>query len=233
MVSVEKAVIARLSKGNAVFEILVDADKALEMKKGREYSMENVLAVNGIFKDAKKGERASDHDLEKSFSTRDIFKVAAEIIRSGQIQLTTGQRNRMFEEKKKEIADIISKQGIDPKTKLPHPATRIINAMDQVHVNIDPFRPAKEQIEGIVSKLQEIMPIRIEKIEIAVKIPVTFAGRASHALRTMAHMKSEEWRSDYWFALIEIPAGMQAAIYEKLNDLTSGNVEVKVVKRDV
>ena len=132
MVSVEKAVIARLHKKGVNFEILVDPDKSLEMKRGGAVAVEDVLAAQEIFKDAHKGERASAQDLEDCFSTADIMKVAEAIVKHGVIQLTTEQKHHMIEEKRKQIADIISKQGIDPKTKTPHPPQRILNAMDQV-----------------------------------------------------------------------------------------------------
>ena len=45
MVSVEKAVIARLHKKGVNFEILVDPDKSLEMKRGGEVPIEDVLAA--------------------------------------------------------------------------------------------------------------------------------------------------------------------------------------------
>ena len=56
-----------------------------------------------------------------------------------------------------------------------------------------------------------------------------FAGKASSIIRNIAPVKKEEWKSDAWVAILEIPAGMQSVIYEKLNDLTSGQVEVKVI----
>jgi ribosome maturation protein SDO1 len=231
MVSLDKAVIARLSRSGEEFEIFVDSEKALGFKKGREYSMENLLAANGIFKDAKKGDRASSSELEKAFGTTDIFEVAKVIIMEGEVQLTTEQRRKHVEEKKLQIADIISKQGINPQTKLPHPAKRILNAMDEAHVSIDPFKPADEQVKAVLEAIREIVPISFETIEIAVKIPVDHAGRASSTMHSIAPVKSEEWKSDAWYAVIEIPAGRQNEIYEKLNDLTSGNVEVKVISR--
>ena len=153
------------------------------------------------------------------------------IIKQGDLQLTTEQKRKLVEEKKKQIADLISKHGIDPKTKLPHPPTRILNAMEQAHANIDPIKPAKDQMEGVLTKIQGIIPISIERVEIAIKIPIKYAGKASSLLRNMAPVKSEEWGAQYWFALIEIPAGMQSDIYDKLNELTAGEVEVKIVKR--
>ena len=49
-------------------------------------------------------------------------------------------------------------------------------------------------------------------------------------MRKIAPVKSEEWKNDAWIAVLEIPAGMQADIYESLNKLTAGRVEVKIVK---
>ena len=230
MVSVEDAVIARISKSGEHFEIMVDPDKALEFKKSREGSIEDILAFPEIFKDSKKGEKHSSEDLQKAFGTTDVFEVAKKIILEGEIQLTTEQRNRFIEEKKKEIANIISRQGIDPKTKLPHPSNRILNAMSEAHVVVNPFRPAKEQVKGVLEKIQEILPISLERVEIAIKVPVEFAGKANSIVREITDVKKEEWTSSYWIALVEIPAGIQGDIYDKLNKLTSGKVEVKIVK---
>ncbi len=230
MVSVEDAVIARISKEGLEFEILVDPDKALEFKRGKEMNVEEILAVPEIFKDGKKGERANSEDLHKAFGTTDVFEIAKRIIREGEIQLTTEQRNRFIEEKKKEIANIISRQGIDPKTKLPHPVTRILNAMEEAHVVIDPFKPAKDQVKGVLERIQEILPISLERIEIAIRIPIEYAGKANSIVREITEVKKEEWTSNAWIAVIEIPAGIQSDIYDRLNKLTGGKVEVRILK---
>jgi len=228
MVTIEEAVIARIVRGHKEFEILVDPDSALKLKKGIPVSIEDVVAIVEVFRDAKKGERAAESDLMEHFGTTDKLKICKIIIKNGELQLTTEQKRKMLEEKKKEIAEIISRQGINPQTNLPHPPARIINAMEQAHVNIDPFRPAKEQIEGVIKKIQEIIPISLERVEIEIRIPLQYAGSASSHIRSFAPIKKEEWRSDAWYAVMEIPAGMQGDILDKLNTLTSGNVDVKV-----
>jgi ribosome maturation protein SDO1 len=231
MVSVEKAVIARLTKGGADFEILVDSVKALEFRQGKPHGMEGILAVNDVFKDARKGERVSPSDLEKAFGTADVLQVAATIIREGQLQLTTEQRRDMVDEKRKQIADIISKQGINPQTKLPNPPNRILNAMEQAKVTVDPFRPAEEQVNGVVDQIQSVIPIGFERVEVTIRIPVQYAGKAGALVRRMAPIKKEEWKSDVWVAVVEIPAGMQSDIYDKLNKVAGGQVDIKVTKR--
>ncbi len=229
MISVEDATIARLSRDGHSFEILVDPDLALRFSKGENVSIEDTLASREIFSDARKGERAAEDDLKKVFHTTDISTVASSIIKHGNLQLTTEQRRRFVAEKRLQIANIISKQGMDPKTKLPHPPNRIMNAMEQAKVNVDPFKPANEQVNDVLSKIQAVIPISLERIEIAIRVPIEYAGKASSNIRKIAPVKSEEWKSDAWMAVIEIPAGMQADIYDSLNKLTSGKVEVKIV----
>jgi ribosome maturation protein SDO1 len=231
MVSIEDAVIARIEKRGLHFEVMVDCELALDYKKGRNVSLENVLAVREVFKDSKKGERASEEDLQKGFGSLDVLKIAEEIVKHGEVQITTEHRKILVEEKRKQIADIISKQGVDPKTGLPHPPLRILNAMDEAHVHVDPFKRAIDQIEDTLSKIQELLPISMERVEVALRVPIQFAGKASSAIRSITPVKKEEWKSDAWIAVIEIPAGMQSEIFGKLNELTSGQVETKVMKK--
>ncbi len=230
MVSVEDSVIARISKAGLKFEILVDPEKVLEFKRGKQISIEELLAVNEIFEDARKGDRVSSEDLKKVFNTDNVLKVAEIIIKEGQFQLTTEQRKKLIEEKKKQIANIISKQGIDPRTKVPHPPQRILEAMKKAGVNIDPFKPAKEQVKPIVEKLQEIMPISFEMVKIAIKVPIEYSGKVNSVIREFAEVENQEWKTSFWFALIKIPGGMQGDLYDKLNKLTAGKVEIKVIE---
>ncbi|HLD56737.1 MAG TPA: ribosome assembly factor SBDS [archaeon] len=232
MVSVDEAVIAKIRKENTDFEILVDPEKALEFKKGKPYSIENILAANLVFKDSKKGERASTEDLKKAFKTTDILKISEIIIREGTVQLTTEQRRKLTEEKRLEIASIISKQGVDPKTHNPHPQQRILNAMAEVRVDIDPFKSAKDQIKEIIEEIQTLIPISFEKVTVAIRVPADQAGRVGHAIRELATIESEEWKADYWFIQVTISAGLQTQLYDKINSLTQGRVETKIVKRE-
>ena len=230
MVSVDKAVIARISRGGETFEILVDPDKALSFRKGSPISIENIVAVSEIFKDSKKGERPSNADVEKAFGKgKDFFQIAEIILKEGDIQLTTEQRKRLISDKKREIADIISKYAIDPKTKLPHPPQRIMNAMDEAHVQIDPFKDAKDQMEGVIDLISPILPISVERVEVAIKIPLEYAGKAESVVRRIAQIKKEEWTQSAWIIVIEIPAGMQGDIYKRLNDVTHGSIETRIL----
>ena len=229
MLSLDKAVTAKISRKHAHFEILVDPTLALDFRKGKDIQVDDILAVRGIFKDSRKGERVSEKELEDNFRTTDIKEISSQILKHGEIQFTTEQRRKLVEEKRKEIAYMISKRGVDPRTNLPHPANRIINAIDEAHVNLDPFKPSSDQLETVLEAIRPILPIKVETVEIAVKIPMQYAGKASSALRTITPVKREEWKQDGWIAVIDIPAGMQSEILSKLNEMTSGSVETKIL----
>lgn len=233
MISLEKAVIAKLTKNGLKFEILVDPVKAMDVRMGKEIALEELIASEEIFEDSKKGLRASTVNINKAFGTNDLNKIAFTIVREGDVQITTEQRKAMLDEKTKAIANIISKRGVNPQTNLPHPADRILRAMEQAKVRIDLEKRVEEQIDEVSTKIQIVIPIKFEKVQLAIKIPPSFAGKAGSVVRSFGTLIREEWAKDgSYIGLIEIPAGMQPDVYNRLNDLTHGQVEVKVFKKN-
>jgi ribosome maturation protein SDO1 len=152
------------------------------------------------------------------------------ILKKGTLQLTTEQRRKMVEDKRRQIIDFISRQAVDPKTNLPHPPLRIENAMGQVHYPIDPYKPVEEQARDIVKLLRPILPLKIEQISISVHIPAEHAARAYGAVKNFGTIKQEEWRSDgSWHGIVEMPAGSYASFLNKLGEVTKGSGEAKIV----
>ena len=232
MISLEKAVIAKLTKSGEKFELWVDPEKAMDLKTGKEIALEDLIASEEVFEDARKGLRASTVNINKAFGTNDLKKIAYVIVKEGEVQITTEQRKAILDEKTKAIANTISKRGVNPQTNMPHPADRVLRAMEQAKVRIDLEKRVEEQIDGVLEKIQSIIPIKFEKIQLAIKIPPSFAGKASGVVRGFGTMVKEEWAKDgSYICLIEIPAGMQPDIYNRLNDLTHGQVEAKVYKK--
>ena len=229
--SLDKAIIARLVRGGMHFEVLVDPDHAAEVKDGKELDPLEHLAINKIFKDAKKGDHAADENLKKVFSTADVKAVAEQIIRDGEVQLTTEQRHKMQEAKRKQIVTEIVRNTWNPQAKAPHPPERIERAMDEAKVHIDPFKSVDAQIKEVLAKLKLLLPIAYEKIKIAVKIPSQFSGSAYNQARKIGDLIRDEWQTDgSWIGVIEIPAGMQTELYDVLNKATQGQVETKILK---
>ncbi len=231
MVSLDDAVIARLKKGEEHFEVLVDPYAAADLIDGKEIDIIQILAIDAIFKDSKKGTHAPEEAIKEKFGTDDIAEVAKQIVLNGDIQLTTEQRHKMQKNKKNRIIETISRNAMDPKTKAPHPRQRIELAMDEAGVHVDPFKPVSEQVKTIIEALRPLMPISMEHVRISVKIPPEHIGKAYGVARNYGTLEREEWQSDgSWIGIIKIPAGMQTDFYDKLNDVTKGNVSTKFLK---
>ena len=231
-ISLDKAVIARLSSHGKNFEILVDPYLALDVKKGKEVAIEDLVVIPEVFEDSAKGERCSSEDLNRVFGTNNFKTIAYKIIRKGEVQLTTEQRRRMREERRREIANIIARRAIDPQRNVPHTPQRILNAMEEAKVKIDEMQPAEAQVERIVNALKPILPISMETLEIAIKIPSQYVSKAYGKISGFGKLKKEEWKNDgSWVVFVEIPAGLQGEFYNLLNSLTKGDIEVKIIKK--
>lgn len=223
--------IVRLQTGGDKFEILVDPDKGLKYKRGEIGEVANVLMAGFIFTDAKKGEKASADNLEKTFGTSDPLEVAALLFERGVFQLTAQQRKEMMDQKLRQIIHIISRTYVDPKTKLPHPPVRIENALEDVRVQIDPFKDADEQVKDVVDALRHIMPMSSDNVQIAIKIPAEYTGKSYGIVKDFGEITRDEWQSDgSWIAVVELPAAMQVEMLEALGKSTQGNIQSKIVK---
>lgn len=232
VVSLDKAVTAKYSSAGQKFEILVDAEKALELKRGKSVNMNDVLAYPTVYKDVRSSEAVSTADLQKTFGTIDVYKIAEKIIKEGEVQLTTEQRKKMVEQKKTQIANIISKRGINPQTNTPHPPQRILNAMDQKGVNIDPFIDAELQVDKVLNVIKVLLPIKFEKVTIQIKVPMQYSGKIHSILKESGNIKQEQWLADGLQLAMEILAGVQDELTQKIANLTHGNFELKITKRE-
>ena len=231
MVSIDKAVIARLESHGSHFEVLVDCDLAVALKEGRGVDIKEVIAAEDIFSDSKKGLKASEMQLKQVFGSSDALEVAKQIIQKGEIQLTAEYRQNLREQKRKQIVNRIHRNAVDPKSHLPHPAQRIELAMDEAKVRIDEFKSTDQQVLEILKKIKIILPIKFEMKELTVKIPAQYAGQAQGMIRNFAKILKEEWQNDgSWLGIVEIPGGLEQDFYDKLNPITHGESEVEVSK---
>ncbi|HYY91023.1 MAG TPA: ribosome assembly factor SBDS [Candidatus Dormibacteraeota bacterium] len=226
----DKYTTARLAKGQDHFEILVKPQQALDYKLGKQVPISQVLLIEEVYSDSSKGTRASEEKLQKYFGTTDPARVAEEVMKSGELQLTTDQRRQLVEDKRKQIISIISRNAIDPRTNTPHPPLRIEQAMEQVRLSIDPYKSAEEQAKLVIEELRPILPLKIEQMRIAVKVFPEHAARAYNAFKSFGNVSREEWQSDgSLVAVVEMPAGMYGSFIEKIGKLTQGTIQTKVL----
>ena len=127
MISLDEAVTARLESHGARFEVLIDPDAALAMKRGEfDGELEDVIAAEDVFEDASRGDRPAESDLEKVFGTTDPLEIIPEVVERGEIQITAEQRREMQEQKRKQLINKIARNAVNPQMDdAPHPPERI------------------------------------------------------------------------------------------------------------
>jgi ribosome maturation protein SDO1 len=231
MVKVEDAVIARWETAGSRFEVLVDPQAVQDLKDGKDVDLSDKLALDQVFKDAKKGDKISEEHLERTFHTRNLAEIAKQIVQKGEVQVTTEQRHQLQAAKHKQIVAMIARNAMNPQTGAPHPPARIESAMAEAKVHIDPFKPVDAQVQEILAKLRPLIPIRLDVVKVRVRIPGQFYPRSIGEIKGLGRLLEEQWLSDgSWSGVLEIPAGIQTELYEKLSARTKGAAETALVK---
>jgi len=227
----ERYTIARITHDGEHLEILTKPERALSYRLGKTSSVSEVIVTDTIFTDAGKGLKASEEKLQEVFGTTDSLKIAGVILKKGTLQLTTEQRKQLVEEKRRQIVSFISRECIDPKTNLPHPPLRIEQAMKQIRLSIDPSKGVEEQTKEIIKLLRPIIPLKMEKISVAVHIPPEHASKVYGTVKGFGTIKRDQWQADgSWSAIVEMSAGLYGPFLDKLGKMTRGNLEAKMVK---
>jgi ribosome maturation protein SDO1 len=239
MVSLDKAVVARMKRGEHHFEVLVDpdgAEKLLEKwrdadaKQPTPDELRAILATDYVFTHWSDGKKASDEELTKAFATTDLQAITKRILLEGEVQLTAEQRKRMAEAKHKRIVDHILRNGWNPQTKTPHPRDRIERALEEGKFRTDPQKGIDEQVQAAMKALRPLIPIAFEQVKVAIRVPAEHTGHAYGPIRSLGEIKQEEWQKDGALVVVlQVPAGMQAEVYDRLNSLTHGQVTTKLL----
>jgi ribosome maturation protein SDO1 len=233
MISLDEAVTARLESHGTRFEVLVDPDAALSIKRGEfDGDLEDVIAAEDVYENASRGDRPAEADLEDVFGTTDPMEIIPEVITRGEIQITAEQRSEMQEQKHKQLVNKIARNAVNPQMDdAPHPPDRIESALEQAGFNVDPMEPVEGQVDDALDALRPVIPIRFDEVTVAVKVGADHAGSAQAKIRQYGDLEREEWTNDGgWIGVLTFPAGLQNDFYDMVNDITSGQAETQIVK---
>ena len=215
-----------MEKGGKRYEILVDPEMVDDFKNDPDsVNIDDFLVMDEVFHDAR-GERPTEDAIQNTFNTQDILEITKIILEKGSIQLTTNQRKSMVEIYYRRLSNIHS-QAVDPKTKSPHPVTRIELALDESRYSVDPFKKLDLQIKDAVDKLKLLIPLSFETVRLAFKIPGAGYGTSQRILRQ--YQVKEGWLEDgSWACVIDCPAGMKGEIIGMIMKVSS-QTEVKEI----
>jgi len=233
MISLEEAVTARLESHGERFEVLVDPDAALAIRREEfEGDLEDVIAAEDVFEDASSGDRPPENALEEVFGTTDPLEVIPEVIRQGEIQITADQRREMQEQKRRQLINQITRNAVNPQMDdAPHPPERIESALEETDFRVDPMESVESQVDDALDALRPVIPIRFDTVTVAVQLPPDYAGSGQARVREFGDLEREEWQSDgSWVGVLQFPAGMQNEFYDLANEVSSGEAETQVIR---
>lgn len=222
--------LVRYSFKGEKFEIMVKPDPALEYKLGKRKDISAVLVSDDIYTDSGKGTRPSTDKLLNAFQTEDQGTIAEIILQKGDLNLTTDQRRKMIDEKRRQIVTSIAKTYVDPKTHLPHPPLRIDQAMKDARVSVDPHKHVDDQVKDIVDKLRSIIALKSENLQLEITIPAQYASQSYSVLKSMGSLRKEEWQNNGSLkAILEIPAASRPSMIDRLGSITRGSATVEMI----
>jgi len=126
---------AKLSKQGKHFEILVDLDEALKIRRGQGGNINVAVVTNTIFYNVKAGDVASTEDLMKNFGTSEYLVVAERIIKAGEINMPVEYVRKEHDQKFKQVVDFLTKNAVSPEGRVYTP-DRIMKALEEARVNV-------------------------------------------------------------------------------------------------
>jgi ribosome maturation protein SDO1 len=225
----DNEIIVKYKKEGYNFEIIVYLKKALEYKEGKIKDIREVLVSEDIFKDAKKGERASTESLKKVFGTTDNLKIAEEIIKNSEIPLPTEYKRELIEEKKKQIIEYIRRIAYDAKNNMPLTYERAKELFEMIRYNVDLNKPIEKQAEEVIKEIRKKYPLKVEYKNIRLIVyPQKF--KIIGIIKNKYKVIKENWGENYE-AILEIPIGLVSEFYSDVGKLCGDDCIIEEIKK--
>jgi len=218
--------VARVKKGAKHFEVLVDLDEAMKVRRG-EGNINVAVLTDAIFHNLKAGEHAGTKEMEDAFGSSDVAVVAEKIIKEGEVVRTADSMKGEHDVKYKQVVDFLVRNAVSPEG-VPYTPDRIMKALGEAHVNVK-NKPVESQVGEIVDALSRILPVKIEVKKVRLVVPAVHTGKAYGIVKEF--MVSEDWKNNGDLeVVVEVPAGLVMDFYDRVNSVTSGGVMSEEVK---
>ena len=151
--------VVKYKVGKDTFEIICKSETVMRYRNGK-LSRDKVLVSDVIYQDANKGNRAKASDLSKIFGTTDQSQIVEKILIEGEYKLTTKENREKIDQQRRAIVNYIHTNFVDPKSGLPHPATRIDEVLTQIKLRVDPDTPAEYQFLKVRRQINDVIALK-------------------------------------------------------------------------
>jgi len=154
-----KPLVVKLKKAGISFEVLTKVGSMEPYREGK-LSLDKVLEIEEIYKNASKFDKIKTSELKKAFQTDDKKQCILTILNEGTYPLSKKELQDKVNTKRDEIINYLHKYYQDPQKDSPHPISRFDSVLQKMKVNIDPHQAINTQIRKIVKRLPEFLPVK-------------------------------------------------------------------------
>ncbi len=177
------------------FEIACYPNKVLNQREGLEDDLSQVLQTETVFTNVSRGDIATNEDLITAFGTTNHLKVCKEIIKEGNLQVSTKEREYITESLHRDVVSMLTQMTMDATTGFPLTATQIQAALDDINYHISAkgalrgsrttkYRDEEDEMKMIardcVKRLETELPHRVARVSMLIKVIAREAGIISH-----------------------------------------------------
>jgi ribosome maturation protein SDO1 len=223
----QKTTSARINTRRGKFEVIVVEDAALSFRNGKSPWKNEIMPIDQIFKDYKKGLRASANELKEVFGTTNPYEIGKRIVAEGELLLSVETLRRLIDERRKQIASLVSKVSLDPSSGMPIPQLRIEQAMAQVPISIEPFKDAEEQLKRVLSAIRPILPLKVKESIMEVQFAPRDVQAGLKALEELGEIRKRVDGKDGEVTVsLAVPELLRSRIAERLSKKFGAAVKI-------
>lgn len=213
-------------------EILCKTGTIDKFRQGK-LGLDQVVITDEIFKNVQKGERSKTADLKKIFGDKSNQEALEVILQQGEYRLTSAEKRELVEKKRAEIITYIHQYFVDPKLNRPHPRIRIENVLREIKPKIDPDQPVERQVQPIIKRLPEFIPIKKCQIEGILQIKHQHLGQVHGILAQWVDIQSENYDSEGMVAQVSFVPGNYDTLMSELQRITQGDFQFNTAETKV
>lgn len=217
--------IVRYQNGNVKVEIMARPGMVTKYREGK-CSLQDALVDDRVYRNIAKGEVANAAELSGLGGSNDA--ILDTILKNGKYSQTAAEKREHMDKLKREVVNFLHSNFIDPRTRTPHPVTRIEGALAEAKINLDPESDAEHNARKILKKLQLIIRLEESTIDVTVVIPNNKIGQTIGICYSMGTVKGEEYGPENAYIQMVISPGQYDKLVEQTSSASQGLAVVQI-----
>ena len=204
-------------------ELLCKVETVSKYREGK-IKLDDCLLADIVFKNASKGDRASDSDLKQVFDTADVDTCIKIMLDKGDFQLTKKEMKEKVDKRRKQIVVELNDLYMNPKNGLPYTVGMWDSILTEHRINVNLDESIERQVANIHKQLLgKVGMSKLEQLELILELKHSYWGSVSATVYQNGTVVREKFGpKTAKFELQTTNKGFMA-INAKLSAVTSGD----------